>query len=140
MRGYRFTFFIVLLADVVSALSARLAYDQNSALYLWISVFSLMLAAYFVIRLMEYRSGILVNISWLALGTINVTLASYFAFGERISLSQGLAMLLIVFGLALMEFFSHSEQVTLEPLVNPNLSPEIEFRLYRARLRSVLVF
>jgi len=109
-KKYRLHFAIVLLLDIVSALSARYAFESGSTLFLILSMVSLSMAGYFFIKLMQEEVGIVVNITWVALGTINVTVASWLAFGEKISWMQGLAMAVIVTGLTLMEYCAPDEE------------------------------
>lgn len=108
-KRYRLHFAAVLILDIVSALTARHAFNTDSNLFLIFSMLSLALAGYFFIRLMEDEVGIIVNATWIALGTMNVTIASFLVFGEKISWLQGLGMALIVTGLILTDYFSPKE-------------------------------
>ena len=119
MSNYKIHFAIVLILDVVSALSARHAFNSDSLLFLVISIVSLSVAGYFFIRLMQDEVGIIVNATWVALGAMNVTLASFFVFGETLSWIQILGMTLIVTGLILVEYFAPPETSAPEP------SPEL---------------
>jgi len=106
MSRYRIHLPIVLMLDVVSALSARFAFESGHWFFLMVSIVSLSLAGYFFICLMQDEVGIIVNATWVALGAMNVTLASYLVYGESITWLQGLAMVLIVLGLIFVEYFS----------------------------------
>lgn len=112
---HKIRFAIVLALDIASALSARQAFNQDSAFFMALSVITLTLAGYFFIQLMKGRVGMIVNITWVALGTMNVTLASYLVFGETVTAVQGLGMVLIVAGIILTEFFGNSDSKKTEP-------------------------
>ncbi len=106
MKKYRVHFAIVLIMDVVSALTARSAFESGSTILLIFSMLSLSIAGYFFIQLMKDGVGIILNVTWVALGTINVTVAGYLAFGETISFFQGIGMAVIVSGLILTEIYA----------------------------------
>lgn len=108
-KKYHLHFAAVLCLDILSALTARYAFNSESTLFLIISMLTLATAGYFFIKLMEDEVGIIVNATWIALGTINVTLASYLVFGEKITWLQGLGMAFIVIGLILTDYYSPKE-------------------------------
>lgn len=137
MSHYRFQFFVVLILDVVSALTARYAFESGRFLMLLISIFSLALAGYFFIKLMQQRVGIVVNITWIALGTINVTVASWIVFAERINWMQGLAMAVIVTGLMIMEYFAPDEAVEFSDSAElVSLQPEVKVKIKPSRSKA----
>lgn len=106
--SYRLHFILVLFFDLSSATTARYAYNSGELVFVFLSMLSLAGAGYFFIKLMEDEVGILVNALWIALGAINVTVASYFLFDEKISLLQGLGMAFVVTGLILTQVYAPS--------------------------------
>lgn len=107
---------IVLILDVVSALTARYSYNIDSDFYLIISMVSLAMAGYFFMQLLNHKVTIIVNAIWIALGTINVTIASYLVFNEALSWMQVIGMSVIVIGLILIEAFAPDEEPQTESL------------------------
>ncbi len=93
---------VVLAMDVVSALSARVAYNSESLFLTVIAMLSLSIAGYFFIRLLNENITIVVNAIWIALGSINVTFASYIVFGEKLTSSQILGLVITITGLIIL--------------------------------------
>lgn len=116
MNNYRLHFIVVLAMDVSNSLSARQAFNTGSLFFLILSMICLAVAGYFFIRLMEDQVGIIVNATWIALGTTSVTVASYFVYGEVITWLQAMGMLLIVAGIIMTEYYSPKEVE--EPIPN----------------------
>lgn len=102
-------FIVIVILDVISALAARYAFNHDSLIFMIISITSIPLAAYFFMSILPERITIVVNAIWIALGSINVTLASYLVFGEKITLKQAMGMLIIILGLITIEAF-HAEK------------------------------
>ena len=74
---------------------------------------SLAVAGYFFMKLLEEEVGILVTITWIALGTINVTVAGWIVFGEKLSWFQAVAIATIVTGLILIEVCGRKKELAL---------------------------
>lgn len=103
-------FIPLLILDVVSALAARYSYNNGDFLFLVIAMASLAVAGYLFMKLLSENVTIVINAIWVALGAINVTLASYLVFGETISLLQGAGIALIVFGLVVIDYFNQPKE------------------------------
>lgn len=114
MQNYRIHFFFVLIFDAVSALTARQAFNTGKFSFTILAVVSLIFAGYFFMRLMEDEVGIIVNAIWIALGAINVTLASYFLFNEKLTWSQVAGMVVIIIGLILTQVYAPPHNVKSE--------------------------
>lgn len=108
--SYRLHFAAVLILDVLNSLTARYAFETKSNFFLVISIISLILAGYFFIRLLQDRVGIIVNATWIALGTTSVTLASYLIYNEKITWLQALGMAFVVIGIIVTEYYSPAEE------------------------------
>ncbi len=104
--GYRFNLIMVLMLDLLRALAARYAYNTENMVFVAISALSMMGAGFFFIRLMKEEVGIIANALWIALGVVDITLASYFLFGEKLSLLQGAGMTTIVIGLIMTQAYA----------------------------------
>lgn len=103
-------FVLIVVLDVVSALTARQAYNAESVVFLILSIASITLAGWLFIKLLNERVTIVVNAVWIALGAINVTLASYLVFGETLTWLQAVGMATIVAGLITIELTNSSEE------------------------------
>ncbi len=103
MTRYYLTFILVLALDVTNSLTARYAFNNGSRLFLILSILSIMIAGYFFIRLMDKKVGIVVNATWIALGTASVTVATFLVYNERLIVFQGLGMGEIVFGVVIRD-------------------------------------
>lgn len=114
MQRYRIHFLFVLFFDACSALLGRQAYNSHQLSFAFLTVISLMFAGYFFMKLMEDEVGIIVNALWIALGAINVTVASYFVFGEKLTVFQFLGMFIIIVGLILTQVYAPHFPVTNE--------------------------
>lgn len=104
MKSWPFSFKLIwiLSFDVLSAVFGRF-YEQTLELpYAILSILSLILAGYGFIMTLQNRVTILMNALWIALGTLNVTLASYLLFGETLNWTQGIGIILIVLGVILL--------------------------------------
>lgn len=86
------------------ALLARVAFDQNSTLALIGALACIVVAAHFFMKLLSYQVTAALNALWIGLGTLLITVVSYFLFHEAISLQQGIAMLVIVLGVVLVGY------------------------------------
>ncbi len=95
---------IIVVLDLVTALMARYAYNEGETWAVIVSMLALTLAGYFFIKTLETHVTALLNAIWIGLGTTLVTISSFFIFGEIISTSQGLALITIVIGLALVGY------------------------------------
>lgn len=119
MNNRKVLFIGALIVDVVSAMTGRLAFDYQSSFFLAISMLSLAAIGYFFIRLMKEYVSIILNVTLLALGAINVTVFSFLFFNERITWFQGLGMAVIVIGLILIQVYAPKEEVKTVPALAP---------------------
>lgn len=107
--GYYLKLISVLALDVVSALTARQAYNTDSLFFTILAMASLALAGYFFIKLLDEHVTVIINSIWIALGSINVTLAGFLVFGEKVTKIQIFGMVITIAGLIFLDLFAPNE-------------------------------
>lgn len=122
-KSFYLCFAVVLVLDVVSALSARQAYNTESTFYLLVAMLSLAAAGYFFIKLLDAKVTIIINAIWIALGSINVTIASYLVFGETLTWTQVAGMVITILGLIFLEMFAPNEEESDKPVTEQTAPP-----------------
>lgn len=93
----------LIILDLVVALSANRAYEQQSLFYTLLSCFAIIGACYMFIKLLRYKATAIANIIWIGGGTILVSLAGYFFLNEKLTTLQISGMTLIILGMIIIE-------------------------------------
>jgi len=109
MKFY-FNLAVLILMDLIMAMSARMAHNTGNNWYLVISIGAICFAGYLFIKLLNNKITAVLNLIWIGCGTVLITLAGYFIFGEKLTYTQGAGMLLIFGGLIMMEVFAEETE------------------------------
>lgn len=92
------------ILDLVGLTSAKFWYLKGHFFYLAISMACFALAAVMIAFSLRYQGVAIVNIIWMALSAILVTVAGYLIFKEPIALYQFIGILIILFGLIVVQW------------------------------------
>jgi len=95
---------LLVILDLSAAIFARYSFNEESLLALFASVICIVFAGLGFMELLKENVTVIINAIWIGLGTLFITIASYFLFGESISVVQTIAMCVIVLGLALVGY------------------------------------
>lgn len=93
---------LLTLFDIIAVISARYHVEKKRQAFRWISFLFFGLSVWIAMQMMEFRSTAIVNLLWVSLSTVFITITCYFLFGERINRWQGLGMILIMVGMAFL--------------------------------------
>ncbi|MEK7145949.1 MAG: SMR family transporter [Patescibacteria group bacterium] len=100
---------LIIFLDVVTALTARLAYEIDEWWPVVISVLAICFAAPIFMKLLKEEVTAVVSILWIGGGVLAVAITSFFVFDETLSTQQILGMLLMAVGLVLTQLHPHPQ-------------------------------
>ncbi|PIQ79127.1 hypothetical protein COV81_03100 [Candidatus Peregrinibacteria bacterium CG11_big_fil_rev_8_21_14_0_20_41_10] len=108
MYSFYLYLIIIICLDVITALSARQAFESGNLWFLLLAIISLTIAGSVFIKTLSYRSTAIVNVLWIGLATLFVIFASYLAFHEIPTTTQAIGMAIILAGIITMELSTDS--------------------------------
>jgi len=96
-------FLLLSVVDVGAVISGRYYVFSKNKLFLIISLVCFGFSAYLFYLLMAFKSTAIVNLLWVSLSTIFISMISYFLFKEKITWGQSVGMFFIILGIIIME-------------------------------------
>lgn len=93
----------IAICDLLAIMSAKMWNLKGNIWYLIGSMFGFALTALFFALGLKYESTAILNIFWESASIILVTIFGYIYFKESLSLTQLIGIVIILFGIILME-------------------------------------
>ena len=101
-----FYLYIIALSvfDLVAVTAIKLWHLKQNAVFLVIGMSSFAITAVFMGLSLKYEGLAIVNIIWVAISTILVTIIGYYFFKEPIALRQFIGIAVILIGLIIVQW------------------------------------
>ncbi len=103
MKFYLYLFCVAIL-DLIGMLSAKYFSLKNNYSYIIIAVLCFAAAAVFISLLLRYQTTPIINMLWVSVSTVLVTIFSYFLFKETLSIIQVTGMFIALIGVIMLEW------------------------------------
>lgn len=104
MRQFYIYILLIGIFDLVGTITAKLWSVNKSVTFLIITIVCFALSGLFIAMSMKYGEMAIVNIMWVAVSTLFVTLFGYFVFKEYLTPLQIIGILAVVVGFILVNF------------------------------------
>jgi multidrug transporter EmrE-like cation transporter len=95
---------VLTLFDLLGLTMAKLWYLKNNPIYMAIGMLSFALATLAIGFSLKYQGLAIINIIWMALSAITVTIAGYYFFKEPIAPYQFVGIFIILIGLTIIQW------------------------------------
>ncbi len=93
----------IAVCDLIAIMSAKVWNIKGNNWYLAISILGFALTAVFFALALKYETTAVLNVLWVSISILLVTVFSYFFFKEPISLIQLIGFFVIIVGIILIE-------------------------------------
>ncbi len=103
MRLY-FYLLLLILFDLAGFIALKFWHLKHNKIFLTLGMLSFALAALFVALSLKFEGIAIVNIIWVAVSAITVTLVGYYGFKEPIALHQFIGIAIIIIGLIFVQW------------------------------------
>ncbi|MFA5076031.1 MAG: EamA family transporter [Patescibacteria group bacterium] len=94
----------IAVLDLGGMLSGKMWNITRQPVYLVVTCLAFTVAGFFFALSLRYEGMAITNIFWIAVSTVLTTIAGYFVFKEQISSVQFIGVLIIIIGVALINW------------------------------------
>ena len=94
----------IAIFDLIAVVMVKMWHLKGNLLYLIASMIAFAVTAVFAGLSLKYEGIAIVNVLWVSLSTILVTIVGYYIFKESISIQQFIGMAIILLGLIIVEY------------------------------------
>ncbi|PIQ79128.1 hypothetical protein COV81_03105 [Candidatus Peregrinibacteria bacterium CG11_big_fil_rev_8_21_14_0_20_41_10] len=93
---------ILTILDIIAVMSARYYVEKKRVGYLVLSLAGFATSGYLFYLLMGYSITSIINLLWVSVSTVIITLLGYLIFKEKVTIGQGIGMALVIIGMVIL--------------------------------------
>ena len=106
MNNLIYVTLILGIFDTAACLAAKLWAIGKGNIFLYLCVICFALAGLFFAHSVKFNALAIVNVAWIAVSVVFITIIDYFYFKQNLNLTQLIGMVLVVIGFAMINLKS----------------------------------